>query len=75
MDVNIFRLKFFSQPASEYIKKLFTEVVAERQQTGKNSDSRDLVNHLLKLKANLKLPAGSDSRKFTPENVKRYVKK
>ncbi|XP_050553196.1 cytochrome P450 6l1 [Spodoptera frugiperda] len=56
----VFRLKFFSQPATEHIKKLFNEVVAQRKKTGETND-KDLVNHLLKLKANLKLPAGSDA--------------
>nr|DAB41787.1 TPA_inf: cytochrome P450 CYP332A1 [Heliothis virescens] len=55
-----FRLQFFSQPATDYIKKLFEEVVAERQKTGQSSD-KDLVNHLLKVKTSLKLPANSDS--------------
>nr|AWH61658.1 cytochrome P450 [Helicoverpa armigera] len=55
------RLKFFSQPATDYVKKLFEEVVAERKKTGESSD-KDLVNHLLKVKSNLKLPAGSDSK-------------
>nr|DAB41789.1 TPA_inf: cytochrome P450 CYP332A31 [Mamestra configurata] len=57
----ILKLKFFSQPATEYIRKLFTEVATERQKSGQTND-KDLVNHLLKLKANLKLPAGSDSQ-------------
>lgn len=50
------RLKFFSQPATEYIMRLFRTVVDERKKTNQNTD-KDLVNHLLKLKENLKLGA------------------
>ncbi|KAJ2946515.1 hypothetical protein O0L34_g12567 [Tuta absoluta] len=55
------RLKFFSEAATEYIKKLFWNVVQERQNS-KTTNDRDLVNHLLKLKHNLKLPAETDSK-------------
>ncbi|XP_068628698.1 cytochrome P450 6k1-like [Battus philenor] len=54
------RLKFFSEGASNYIKKIFWEVVGERQKD-QSSNNKDLVNHLLKLKQNLKLPAESGS--------------
>lgn len=57
-------MKFFSKPATDYIKKMFKEVVSKRENSNQSSDEKDLVNHLLKLKANLKLPAGSDSGKF-----------
>ncbi|CAB3237063.1 unnamed protein product [Arctia plantaginis] len=56
----IMRLKFFSAPATEYVKKLFWGVVEDRQKTGKTDDN-DLVNMLLNLKKNLRLPAGSDT--------------
>ncbi|CAF4781552.1 unnamed protein product [Pieris macdunnoughi] len=55
-----FRMKFFSAPASEYIKKIFWNVAEERKCKGTSND-KDLVNHLLKLKDNLKLPANSDA--------------
>nr|DAB41794.1 TPA_inf: cytochrome P450 CYP332A39 [Operophtera brumata] len=57
----LLRLKLFSQPATEYIKKLFWDVVKERKQAGQTND-KDLVNHLLKLKDNLKLPADSGTQ-------------
>lgn len=53
-------MKFFSAPASEYIKKIFWNVAEERKCKGTGND-KDLVNHLLKLKDNLKLPANSDT--------------
>ncbi|CAH0600634.1 unnamed protein product [Chrysodeixis includens] len=54
----IFKFKFFSKEATDYVKKLFWDVVEERKRTGLTNDT-DLVNLLLKLKANLKLPAES----------------
>ncbi|XP_048004379.1 cytochrome P450 6k1-like [Leguminivora glycinivorella] len=57
----LLRLQFFSGGATEYIRKLFWGVVAERNKTGVSSD-KDLVNHLLKLKENVKLPAESGSK-------------
>ncbi|KAJ0181076.1 hypothetical protein K1T71_003161 [Dendrolimus kikuchii] len=54
------RLKLFSAPASEYIKKIFWKVVNERNVTGETND-KDLVNLLLKLKADLKLPVDANS--------------
>lgn len=57
-----FRLQLFSQAATDYIKKLFWEVVDERKQTGQTNE-KDLVNHLLKLKENLKLPAETGTSK------------
>ncbi|XP_026725872.1 cytochrome P450 6k1-like [Trichoplusia ni] len=54
----IFKFKFFSKEATEYVKKLFWDVVNERKKTGLTNDT-DLVNLLLKLKDNLKLPAES----------------
>lgn len=59
-----FRLKFFSERATNYIRKLFYDVVERRKGTGQSSES-DLVNQLLKLKDNLKLPAEPDSRKIS----------
>nr|AXB26392.1 CYP332A21 [Hebomoia glaucippe] len=56
----LFRLKFFSSGASEYIKKIFWNVVNERKSKGTTND-KDLVNHLLKLKENLKLPSDSNT--------------
>lgn len=58
------RLQLFSQAATDYIKKLFWDVVKERKQTGESND-KDLVNHLLKLKKNLKLPAASGTGELT----------
>ncbi|XP_073941945.1 cytochrome P450 6k1-like [Choristoneura fumiferana] len=57
----LLRLKFFSDGATEYIRKLFWNVVEERKKTGISSD-KDLVNHLLRLKENVKLPAESGSQ-------------
>ncbi|XP_063633244.1 cytochrome P450 6k1-like [Cydia splendana] len=57
----LLRLQFFSGGATEYIRKLFWSVVDERNKTGVSSD-KDLVNHLLKLKENVKLPAESGSK-------------
>ncbi|VVD04808.1 unnamed protein product [Leptidea sinapis] len=54
------RLKLFSAEANEYIKEIFWNVVNERKTTGKTTD-KDLVNHLLKLKENLKLPVDTDT--------------
>ncbi|KAI5642504.1 cytochrome p450 domain-containing protein [Phthorimaea operculella] len=54
------RLKFFSEGATEYVKRLFWNVVEERKNS-KTTNDKDLVNHLLKLKENLKLPAEADS--------------
>ncbi|XP_072936245.1 cytochrome P450 6k1-like [Epargyreus clarus] len=56
----ILKFCFFSTNATEYIKKIFWDVVNDRNKVGKSSD-KDLVNHLLKLKENLKLPADSGS--------------
>nr|DAB41820.1 TPA_inf: cytochrome P450 CYP332A13 [Depressaria pastinacella] len=56
----LLRLKFFSAAATEYIKKLFWDVVENRKNTEK-TNSKDLVNHLLKLKENFKLPADVNS--------------
>ncbi|XP_045760427.1 cytochrome P450 6k1-like [Maniola jurtina] len=56
----ILRLKFFSAGATEYVKMLFWNVVEERKKA-KNENYKDLVNHLLKLKENLKLPADAGS--------------
>ncbi|XP_026725870.1 cytochrome P450 6k1-like [Trichoplusia ni] len=55
------RQKLFSQEGTDYVRKLFWNVAGERRKTGKSSD-KDLVNHLLKLKDNLKLPAGSGAQ-------------
>nr|ADE05588.1 cytochrome P450 332A5 [Manduca sexta] len=55
------RLTLFSQPATEYVQKLFWGTVKERQSNGKTSD-KDLVNHLLRLKEDLKLPAEAGSQ-------------
>nr|DAB41797.1 TPA_inf: cytochrome P450 CYP332A44 [Calephelis nemesis] len=55
------RLKFFSEAASDYIKKMFYNIANERKQMGQSND-KDLVNHLLKLKENLRLPADSSSQ-------------
>lgn len=66
-----FRLQLFSQAATDYIKKLFWEVVEKRKQIGETND-KDLVNHLLKLKDNLKLPAESGTGKqirYTLESI------
>lgn len=52
----------FSQAATDYIRKLFWDVVKERKETGQSND-KDLVNRLLKLKDNLKLPAEAGSSK------------
>nr|DAB41783.1 TPA_inf: cytochrome P450 CYP332A2 [Helicoverpa armigera] len=57
----LLRLKLFSQTATEYTKKLYREVVAEREKSGQTGD-KDLVSHLLKLNANSKLPAESGSQ-------------
>ncbi|XP_026725871.1 cytochrome P450 6k1-like [Trichoplusia ni] len=57
----LIRLKFFSERATNYIRKLFYDVVERRKGTGQSSES-DLVNQLLKLKDNLKLPAEPDSQ-------------
>nr|DAB41775.1 TPA_inf: cytochrome P450 CYP332A38 [Lerema accius] len=56
------RCCFFSASATEFVKKIFWNVVNERKkmQAG-NSDNKDLVNHLLKLKDNFKIPAESGS--------------
>nr|DAB41815.1 TPA_inf: cytochrome P450 CYP332A45 [Phoebis sennae] len=56
----LLKLKFFSVGASDYIKEIFWNVVNERKSKGTSND-RDLVNHLLKLKDNLKLPADAGS--------------
>nr|DAB41788.1 TPA_inf: cytochrome P450 CYP332A2 [Heliothis virescens] len=56
-----FRMKLLSHTANEYIKKLYHEVVAEREKTGQTGD-KDLVSHLLKSNANSKLPAESGSQ-------------
>ncbi|XP_045507718.1 cytochrome P450 6k1-like [Colias croceus] len=57
----LLRLKFFSVGASNYIKEIFWNVVNERKSKGTSSD-KDLVNHLLKLKENLKLPANAGTQ-------------
>ncbi|XP_038209526.1 cytochrome P450 6k1-like [Zerene cesonia] len=59
---SLLRLKFFSVNASDYIKEIFWNVVNERKSKGTSSD-KDLVNHLLKLKENLKLPADAGTSK------------
>lgn len=64
IQLNIFRFKFFSKEATDYVKKLFWDVVNERKKTGLTNDT-DLVNLLLKLKDNLKLPAESGTGKFS----------
>nr|ADE05587.1 cytochrome P450 332A4 [Manduca sexta] len=56
----VLRLTFFSDPATDYVKKLFWDTVNERKAAGKLSD-KDLVHHLLQMKQNLKLPADADS--------------
>ncbi|CAH2233755.1 jg3617 [Pararge aegeria aegeria] len=58
---SILRLKFFSEEATEYIKKLFWKVVEERNKA-KNANYKDLVNHLLSLKENVKLPVDASSQ-------------
>lgn len=58
----VFRLKFFSPEATEYIKRIFWSVVNERKKKGKSSE-KDLVNHLLKIKENMKLPSNGDPSK------------
>nr|DAB41795.1 TPA_inf: cytochrome P450 CYP332A42 [Calycopis cecrops] len=49
------KMKFFSETATDYIKKLFWDVASQRKDTRSATD-KDLVNHLLQLKENLKLP-------------------
>lgn len=56
-------MKFFSGQASEYIKKIFRNIADERKSKSTKSD-KDLVNHLLKLKENLKLPADANSGNY-----------
>ncbi|XP_075986809.1 cytochrome P450 6k1-like [Anticarsia gemmatalis] len=55
----IMKLKFFSEPATNYVKKLFWDVVEERKKTN-NPSNQDLLHLMLQLKENLKLPVGSD---------------
>ncbi|XP_023944126.2 cytochrome P450 6k1-like [Bicyclus anynana] len=57
----ILKLNFFSKPATEYVKKLFFNVVEERKKV-KNATYKDLVSHLLQLKENVKLPADAGSQ-------------
>ncbi|XP_041974729.1 cytochrome P450 6k1-like [Aricia agestis] len=54
------RLKFFSEAATDFIKKMFWSVVDERKDV-RNPNDKDLVNHLLQLKENLKLPVHDHS--------------
>ncbi|XP_013144330.1 PREDICTED: cytochrome P450 6k1-like [Papilio polytes] len=56
----LLRLQFFSDAATDYIKKIFWNVAKERKNSGYDNH-KDLVNHLLKLRDNLKLPADSGS--------------
>ncbi|CAH2068447.1 unnamed protein product, partial [Iphiclides podalirius] len=56
----LLRLKFFSKAATEFIKKIFWNVVGEREKNN-ISNNKDLVNQLLKIKENMKLPAESGS--------------
>ncbi|CAK1599620.1 unnamed protein product [Parnassius mnemosyne] len=60
---SILKLQFFSRAATDYIKKIFWSV-AEGREKNQKSNYKDLVEHLLKLKENLKLPADSESGKY-----------
>ncbi|CAH0722424.1 unnamed protein product, partial [Brenthis ino] len=53
---SLLRFTFFSASANDYIKKLFYNVVEARKNTDQSKE-KDLVNHLVKLKDNVKLPA------------------
>lgn len=57
------RLKFFSAPATAYIRQLFWSVAKQRQKLSQPND-KDLLNHLMKLKENLKLPVDTDTSKL-----------
>ncbi|CAK1599619.1 unnamed protein product [Parnassius mnemosyne] len=57
---SLLKLQFFSRAATDYIKKIFWSV-AEGREKKQKSNYKDLVEHLLKLKENLKLPAESGS--------------
>ncbi|CAB3245292.1 unnamed protein product [Arctia plantaginis] len=56
----LMRLKFFSASATAYIKQLFWSVAEKRQKLLQPND-KDLLNHLMKLKENLKLPVDTDT--------------
>ncbi|GBP51614.1 Cytochrome P450 6k1 [Eumeta japonica] len=49
------KLKFFSKPASEYIKKIFWNVADKRKDGEDHSNNKDLLNLMLKLKENTKI--------------------
>ncbi|XP_049887196.1 cytochrome P450 6k1-like [Pectinophora gossypiella] len=57
----IFKFKFFSGPATEYVKQLFWNVVKERENS-KTTEHKDLVQLLLKMKETMKLPAEAGSQ-------------
>nr|DAB41785.1 TPA_inf: cytochrome P450 CYP332A12 [Heliconius hecale] len=58
---SLLRLQFFSAAASDYIKKLFWDVVEKRKNTDQSKD-KDLVNHLFKLRDSIKLPDSGDAK-------------
>nr|ACZ97408.3 cytochrome P450 CYP332A3 [Zygaena filipendulae] len=57
----IYRARFFSEVASQKIAQMFWDTVNERKKHGKTA-YKDLVNHLLMLKENAKIPAGEDAK-------------
>ncbi|XP_045497732.1 cytochrome P450 6j1-like isoform X1 [Colias croceus] len=55
----ILRMKFFSAPATDFLKKMFRSVINEREERGEKNDT-DLVGHFLKIKENFTSGADAD---------------